>query len=146
MNNAFRLLKGLLFLGFIPLYLITLLILLFGPVMTFSDILSVNKYQVPKTDLLPLLFFISFILYLSARIKTFKKIYHKIPVLWPLCQMLFIGTTGFALGLFFMNLWAENEVISRPIAIVLAIISVLLTRLFLSYWYKKYPISVKMFK
>lgn len=142
-----KLAKGLLFLAYIPLYLLVLIMLLFTPVMSFSDLLAVAKYEVPKDNpYFILLFIISFILYLSVRIQLFRKLYQKIPVLWPLTQMLFIVTIGLAVGLFFMNMWAENEVISRGMAIILSVISFLLARAFMAYWYWKYPISVKMFK
>lgn len=141
-----RLVKGVMLLAFTPIYLLTMLILLLSPIMTFTDIVAVHQHGAPKTNMLTFLFFISFILYLSMRIQSFRRIYQKIPVLWPLSQILFIGTTGLSFGLFFMNLWAENEVISKTVAIILTIISFLLARVFMSYWYRKYPISVKMFK
>lgn len=142
-----QLVKGIFFLIFIPFYLLILLLLLFGPLMSFSEILAVIKYEVPKDNIyLTILFLISFTLYISVRIRLFRKIYEKIPVLWPLSQMLFIVTMGLSIGLFFMNLWAENEVISKSAAIALAIISFLVARVFMSYWYGKRPISVKMFK
>ncbi len=139
---------GLLFLiAFLPIFLIILLLLLLAPITAFFDIKGVIDHGVPASNVyFIMLFLISFTLYLSVRVRVFKKIYEKIPVLWPLSQMLFITIIGLAFGLMFMNLWAENEVFSKTVAVALTVLSFLVARVFLSYWYKKYPISVKMFK
>ncbi|OLO37924.1 hypothetical protein BTR23_13395 [Alkalihalophilus pseudofirmus] len=142
-----QIISAVLALFFLPIFFLIFLFLLFAPLMAFFDIKSVIEHGVPKYNIyFVALFLISFTLYLSVRVRSFRKIYEFIPVLWPLSTMLFITTMGLAFGLLFMNLWAENEVISKGIAIFLSIFSFILVRMFMSYWYKKYPISVKMFK
>lgn len=142
-----RIIHFILFICFLPFFLMVFLILLFSPFMAVSEMRAVFEHGVPKSNMyFILLFMISFILYLSMRIKAFRKIYDKIPVLWPLSQMLFITLAGLAFGLLFMNLWAENALIPKVIAVILAIISFLLVRTFMSYWFSKYPVSVKMYK
>ncbi|WLR43405.1 hypothetical protein LC087_04290 [Bacillus carboniphilus] len=139
--------RMILFVPFLLLYILFFLVLLFSPFMSLADIIAVIEHEAPKENYyFALLFVISLILYLSMRVSLFRKIYLKMPVLWPLSQMVFIMLVGLSFGLFFMNLWAENAIISKTIAISLTVISILLVRVFMSYWYKKYPISVKMFK
>ncbi|MCM3584358.1 hypothetical protein M3182_01210 [Mesobacillus maritimus] len=142
-----RLLSLIIIVFFLPWFLMMYLILIFSPLMAVSDIFAVINYEAPKDNLyFVMLFLISFTLWLSLRVPSFRKIYTRYPFLWPFSQMLFISLVGLAFGLFFMNLWAEDEILSKPFAILLAFISFFLVRAFMSYWFKKYPISIKMFK
>ncbi|MBM4764860.1 hypothetical protein [Bacillus sp. B15-48] len=143
-RNMFQII---LLIAFIPMFIFMYFMLVFSPFMAVSEIAAIINYEAPKDNVyFVLLFFISLIMYLSVRIQSFRKIYERYPVLWPLSQMIFISLVGLAFGMFFMNLWAENEVISKPVAIILTMISFVLARVFMSYWYEKYPISTKMFK
>lgn len=140
---------GLLFtiLFYIFLYPITVLILIFGPIMTISDIFDIFKYNAPQMPLtLTGVCILGFILYLSMRVNSLRWIYKRIPVLLPCLQMGFIALFSLQVGLELANLWADNEVYSKGVAAVLALIAFVAGRAFLSYWYYKYPISYKVHK
>jgi hypothetical protein len=64
----------------------------------------------------------------------------------PLLQMFFITLIGIELAIFFANLWADKLVYGKGMAISLSILSILIVRVYLSYWYSKYPISYKVHK
>ncbi|RAP74366.1 hypothetical protein [Paenibacillus montanisoli] len=141
-----KIIQFILLVAFTPIFCIALLFLLISPIMAVSEIIAIIQHEAPKENVYFIfLIMISLTLYLSMRVSAFRKIYGKFPVLWPLSQMLFISLTGLAFGVFFMNLWAENEIISKPIAIIFMIVSLIVARLFMSYWYRKNPISTKMF-
>jgi hypothetical protein len=132
---------------YIFLFPITALVIIIGPLVTISDLSDVFKYSVPKLPLtFPGLFLIGFILFLSMKVDTLKWIYKKFPVLLPTVQMGFLMLFALQVGLEFSNLWADNNVYPREIALVLALLSFVVGRIFLSYWYYKYPISYKIHK
>jgi hypothetical protein len=64
----------------------------------------------------------------------------------PLLQMFFITLVGIEVAIFFANLWADKLLISEGFAILLTVLSIVIVRLYLSYWYWKYPISYKVHK
>ena len=123
------------------------LLLIFGPMMTFSDLSNVFKYDAPRLALgLPVLVILGFILFLSMKVPSIKWIYKKFPVLLPFLQMGYLALFALQVGLEFANLWADNNVYSKTVGLVLAILSFVVGRIFLSYWYYKYPISYKIHK
>jgi hypothetical protein len=132
---------------YIFLFPITMLIIVIGPLMTYLDLLEVYKYEAPRISLgLPALCFLGIILFLSMKYSSLKWIYKKFPVLLPFLQMCFISLFAMEIGLQFANLWADKLVYGKGIAIGLSVLSIILGRMFLSYWYYKYPISHKVFR
>lgn len=132
---------------YIFLFPVTVLIIVFGPLMTFWDLMDVYKYEAPRLALgLAVLCFLGFILFLSMKYSSLKWIYKKFPVLLPFFQMCFISLFAMQVGLEFANLWADKLVYGKGIAIGLSVLSILIGRVFLSYWYYKYPISHKLFR
>ncbi|MDR6121319.1 hypothetical protein QFZ87_000916 [Bacillus sp. SLBN-46] len=132
---------------YIFLFPITVLILMFGPIMSLNDLLDIFKYESPRLALgLAVIVLFGFILFISMRVNSLKWIYRKFPVLLPFLQMCFITFFALQLGVEFANLWADKMMYSKGIAAFLAIFTFVLGRLFLSYWYYKYPISYKIYK
>lgn len=130
---------------FFLMFLIIILLLVFLPGFNLSDMLDVAKYGAPRQALpFIILFGISGMLYLSMRLQSLRSIYLRYPVLMPALQMGFIMTAVTNISLMIMNLWADNLVISKTVAITGAIFVILLGRVFISYWYYKYPVSLKM--
>ncbi|MCQ6281303.1 hypothetical protein [Bacillus sp. EB600] len=145
MKRLIRLLFAGLF--YIFLFPVTVFLVIFGPIMSFSDLSDVFKYQAPRLALsLPVLVFLGFVLFLSMKVNSLKWIYKKFPVLLPFLQMCFLSLFALQVGLEFANLWADNNFYPKSAAIVLAILSFAIGRLFMSYWYYKYPISYKIHK
>ncbi|MDQ6598113.1 hypothetical protein [Bacillus salipaludis] len=135
------------FLFYIILFPFTALILILGPIITVSDLSNVFKYEVPKLAFgLPALVLLGFILFLSMKVSSLKWIYKKFPVLLPFLQMGYLSFLALQIGLEFANLWADNNAYPKGVAIVLALLSFVVGRIFLSYWYYKYPISYKIHK
>jgi hypothetical protein len=85
-------------------------------------------------------------LYLSMRVKRLRGIYNWCPVLLPAFQMAFIMLTATSVALVIMNLWADDLLFPKAVAIAGAAICLLAGRAFMSYWYYKYPISAEMRK
>jgi len=137
-------------LGAIAYYLcypFVLIFVLLGPIMEFPVLLEIFRLGSPREGLtLGLLGFIGTLLFLSYRYPRLGWLYKKFPVLVPLLQMFFITLVGIELAIFFANLWADKLVYGKQIAIALSILSLLIVRIYLSYWYSKYPISYKVHK
>lgn len=132
---------------YIILFPTTAFLVIFGPLVTFSDLSDVFKYDAPRTAFgLLALVFIGGILFLSMKIPSIKWIYKKFPVLLPFLQMCYLTLFALQVGLEFANLWADNNVYPKMVALVLTILSFVVGRIFLSYWYYKYPISYKIHK
>jgi hypothetical protein len=128
---------------YIILFPITVLVIVFGPLMTFFDLLDVYKLGAPRLGLgLGGIALLGFLLFLSMKYHSW--LYRKFPVLLPFFQMCFVSFIVMELSLTFANLWADKMMIGKTVAIVLSVLSILLGRAFLSYWYYKYPISYKM--
>jgi len=128
-------------------YPFVLLFVLFGPIMEFPVLLEIFRLGSPREGLtLGLLSFIGVLLFLSYRYPRLGWLYRKFPVMIPLLQMFFITLIGIELAIFFANLWADKLVYGKQIAIALSILSLLIVRIYLSYWYSKYPISYKVHK
>lgn len=129
------------------LYPFIALLILFGPIMELPTLIEIYQTNAPRIGMpLGMLAFIGFLLVLSYRIPRLGWLYRKLPVTMPLLQICFITLAGVEIGIFFANLWADQQQISKGLAIVLSILSFVLTRLYLSYWYYKYPISYKVHK
>jgi hypothetical protein len=144
-----RKLLSILFAGsfYIFIFPITVLILIIGPLMSLTDLLDIFKYEAPRLALgLAVIVIFGFILYLSMRVNSLKWIYRKFPVLLPFLQMCFISFFALQLGVEFANLWADDMMYPKGVAAFLVIIAFVLGRMFLSYWYYKYPISYKIHK
>jgi hypothetical protein len=143
MKKIMKLLWSLFF--HIFLFPVTALIIVFGPLMTFLDLLDVYKLEAPRLGMgLGVIAFLGFILFLSMKYHSLNWIYRKFPVLLPFFQMCFVSFIVMDLSLTFANLWADRLVIGKAVAIGLSVLTILLGRAFLSYWYFKYPISYKM--
>ena len=128
-------------------YPFVLLFVLFGPVMEFPVLLEIFRLGSPREGLtLDLLGCIGVLLFLSYRYPRLGWLYKRFPVLVPLLQMFFITLIGIELAIFFANLWADKQVYGKQIAIALSILSIMIVRVYLSYWYSKYPISYKVHK
>jgi hypothetical protein len=137
-------------LGAIAYYLcypFVLIIVLLGPLMEFPVLLEIFRLESPRAGLtLGALGFIGLLLFLSYKYPRLGWLNRKFPVLMPLLQMFFITLAGIELAIFFANLWADKFVYGKGTAIALSIISLILVRVYLSYWYSKYPISYKVHK
>ncbi|MEI5905867.1 hypothetical protein WAK64_02145 [Bacillus spongiae] len=147
MKKIFLFFAGLFLFGLI-LYIVVALV--FGPLITFLDLLDVYKLEAPRLGMgmgLEGIAFFGFILFISMKSRELKlEIYGKIPVLLPFFQMCFVSLIVMELSLTFANLWADRMVIGKAVAIGLSVLTILLGRAFLSYWYYKYPISYKMMR
>ena len=129
------------------LYPFVVLLIFFGPIMELPTLLEIYQNDAPRLGMpLGMLAFMGFLLLLSYRIHRLGWLYRKLPVTMPLLQMCFISLVGVEIGISFANLWADQQLISKGIAILLSIISFVMARLYLSYWYYKYPISYKVHK
>jgi hypothetical protein len=121
--------------------------LVVGPILFFSESIEVYKLGVPRIDVPPgIIIFIGIVLYASMAIPGFRYIYEKIPVLIPFFQMCFLMFTATGLGLFFLNGWADRLMFPKTVALFLTIATYALIRLYMSFWYYKYPISFKVRK
>ncbi|WP_102261186.1 hypothetical protein [Mesobacillus jeotgali] len=130
---------------YIFLFPVTILVIVFGPLMTFLDLLDVYKLEAPRLGMgLGVIAFLGFILFLSMKYHSLSWIYRKFPVLLPFFQMCFVSFIVMDLSLTFANLWADRMIIGKTVAIGLSVLTILIGRAFLSYWYYKYPISYKM--
>ena len=144
MRKLFALLGNILYYFLFPFVLI---IIVFGPLMEFDVLMEVYQLGAPRLDLgIGVTCFIGFLLFLSFRYSRLAWLYHKYPVLIPFFQMCFVMLVGIEIALFFANLWADTQIISRGVAVTLSVISIILVRAYLSYWYYKYPISYKVHK
>ncbi|RHW42690.1 hypothetical protein D1B31_03625 [Neobacillus notoginsengisoli] len=145
MKNVLRIIFTILF--YVLIFPITVLIIVVGPLMSFTDLIDVFKYEAPRTVFpIPMIICFGFILFLSMQFEPLRWIYKKVPVLLPFLQMCFIMFLVLEIGVEFANLWADHGMIPRTAAIILSILTVVLGRAFLSYWYYKYPISFKVQK
>mgnify|MGYP003442520256 FL=1 len=144
MKQLFTLLGAILYYFLYPCILI---VVIFGPLMEFEVLMEIYKLNAPRTAFgIGVTCFIGFILFLSFNYSRLRWLYNKFPVLIPFFQMCFIMLVGIEIALFFANLWADSQLISKGLAITLSMISILLVRVYLSYWYYKYPISYKVHK
>lgn len=139
LNEIIGLLFSMVFLGLMAL---TILLLIFLPLIHIDYIRDVIKLDSPR-EATPIivLFVLSSLIYFSLRVKVFRKIYHWFPFLLPVLQIAFIMTVSTDIGLMFMNLWADHGVISKGLAITGTILSVIAGRAYMSYWYYKYPVK-----
>lgn len=129
------------------LYPAILIVVIFGPLMEFEILMEIYKLNAPRTAFgIGVTSFIGFMLFLSFKYSRLRWLYNKFPVLIPFFQMCFIMLVGIEIALFFANLWADSQLINKGLAITLSMISILLVRVYLSYWYYKYPISYKVHK
>ncbi|MGM9926534.1 MAG: hypothetical protein ACI35P_01160 [Bacillus sp. (in: firmicutes)] len=129
------------------LYPMILLIIIMGPLMEFDVLMDVYKYNAPRTALgIGTTCFIGFLLFLSFKYSRLEWLYRKFPVLIPFLQMCLVMLVGIEMALLCANLWADNQTFNKGIAITLSIISIVVARAYLSYWYYKYPISYKVHK
>jgi len=144
MKKLFTLLGNILYYCFFPFILI---IIVFGPLMEFDVLLEVYQLGAPRLAFgIGTTCFIGCILFLSFRYSRLAWLYHKFPVLIPFFQMCFVMLVGIEIALFFANLWADTQMISKGVAVTLSVISIIVVRTYLSYWYYKYPISYKVHK
>jgi hypothetical protein len=128
-------------------YPFLLIMILLGPIMEFPVLLEIYKLETPRAGLtLSVLCILGILLFLSYKYPRLGWLYRKFPVMIPLLQMFFITLTGIELGIFFANLWADKFLYSKGVAIFLSIVSLIIVRSYLSYWYSKYPISYKVHK
>jgi len=115
--------------------------------MEFDVLREIYKLESPRGGLtLWAMTFLGFLLFLSYRYPRLGWLYRRYPVLIPLLQMFFVTLVGIEAAIFFANLWADKQLIGKGTSIVLSIISILVVRVYLSYWYSKYPISYKVHK
>ena len=129
------------------LYPFILLIIIIGPLMDYDYLTEVYKLEAPRSALgIGMISFLGFFLFLSYKYQRLGWLYRKIPVFLPFLQMCFVMLVGLELALFFANLWADQQMFNKGVAITLSIISIVLARVYLSYWYAKYPISYKVHK
>jgi hypothetical protein len=137
-------------LGAIAYYLcypFVLLIVLIGPLMEFPVLLEIFRLETPRDGLtIGVLGFIGILLFLSYRFPRLGWLNRRFPVLIPLLQMFFITLIGIEMAIFFANLWADQLLYGKGMAIVLSILCMVIVRFYLSYWYSKYPISYKVHK
>jgi hypothetical protein len=128
-------------------YPFLLIMILLGPIIEFPVLMEIYKLETPRAGMtLSVISLIGILLFLSYRYPRLGWLYRKFPVLIPLLQMFFITLTGIELAIFFANLWADKLLYSKGVAIFLSIVSVMIVRFYLSYWYSKYPISFKVHK
>lgn len=115
--------------------------------MEISVLLEIYQLDAPRVGLdLALMAILGFLLFLSYRYPRLGWLYKKFPVMIPFLQMCFITLLGIEFAILFANLWADKEMYSEAVAIFLSVISILVVRAYLSYWYRKYPISNKLHK
>ena len=144
MKRLFSLLGSIFYYCFFPCVLI---IVIFGPLMEFDILMEIYQLGAPRLDFgIGVTCFIGFLLFLSFRYTRLAWLYQKFPVLIPFLQMCFVMLVGIEVALFFANLWADTQIISKGVAVTLSVISIILVRAYLSYWYYKYPISYKVHK
>lgn len=144
MRKIFAIASALLYYCLFPCILI---IVVFGPLMELDVLMEIYKYDAPRLALgIGVTWFVGLLLFLSFKYRRLEWLYRKFPVLIPFLQMCFIMLVGIEVALFFANLWADSQIISKGLSITLSIISIVLARVYLSYWYYKYPISYKVHK
>lgn len=132
---------------YVLFYPIVLILVLFGPLMEFPVLLEIYRLGAPRQGLtLGVMGVIGLLLFLSYKFPRLGWLYRKFPVMMPLLQMFFITLAGIELAIFFANLWADKLIYGKGPAIVLSVVSIALVRIYLSYWYSKYPISYKVHK
>lgn len=115
--------------------------------MEFDVLMDIYQLDSPRGGIsLGLLAFLGILLVLSYRYQRLGWLYRKFPFMMPLLQMFFITLVGIEVAIFFANLWADKLLISEGFAMLLTVLSIVIVRLYLSYWYWKYPISYKVQK
>jgi hypothetical protein len=128
-------------------YPFVLIFILFGPLMEFPILLEIYRIEAPRAGItLGLLSFIGILLFLSYKYPRLGWFYRKFPVMMPLLQMFYITLVGIEVAIFFANLWADKLLLGKGVAIGLSVLSIIIVRFYLSYWYGKYPISSKVHK
>lgn len=144
MGKLFAILGAIAYYLFYPLLLI---MIIFGPIMEFPILLEIYQLGSPRGGLsLGLVAFFGILLFLSYKYPRLGWLNRRFPVLMPLLQMFFITLVGIEMAIFFANLWADKLFYGKEIAILLSTISILIVRVYLSYWYSKYPLSYKVHK
>ena len=144
MSKFFAILGAIAYYLFYPILLI---MIIFGPLMEFPVLLEIYQLGSPRVGLsLGLVAFFGILLFLSYKYPRLGWLNSRFPVLIPLLQMFFITLAGIEMAIFFANLWADKLMYGKGIAIVLSTLSILIVRVYLSYWYCKYPISYKVHK
>ncbi|MCU6797576.1 hypothetical protein OB236_36170 [Paenibacillus sp. WQ 127069] len=86
-------------------------------------------------------FFIGLIVYASMITPIVRNMYDGSPALISLFQLCFLMLVTSVIGLHFLNAWADNQLLTKTNAVLITIITYVLLRLCISYWYYKYPIS-----
>ncbi|MCK0472825.1 hypothetical protein [Halalkalibacter sp. APA_J-10(15)] len=128
--------------GFYPLFFFAVICLVLGPFMAIDDIRATLQYGTPHgAYYLFMIGFCSFFLYLSIRIETLQWIYYKLPILWPVLQMCLFMLMATGLGATFLHHWAEHNFPSKGVAITLAIVSFVVVRIVMSWWFARHPAS-----
>lgn len=142
MNSLKKVIRTILGVGFAPIFIFIAITTVVGPLMAFSDIRTMLQYGTPNGSVY--LFIVSmccFILYLSVRVPAFQVYYRIMPILWPILQFAMFMFVGVAVAATVLNYWAEYNIPSRGFAIFLGLLSILLTRVFMSWWFYKNPIA-----
>ncbi|MEK3916340.1 hypothetical protein [Paenibacillus sp. FSL H7-0331] len=115
---------------------------IFGPLYFIFVSIKVFVLEVPLANFtFNILFLIGILFYASMVIPKIRTIYDGLPVLIPFFQMCFLMLIASVFGLEFLNSWADNQMLSKAGAVLSAIITYVLIRLLMSYWYYKFPIS-----
>ncbi|MFB3167432.1 hypothetical protein P5G62_009945 [Neobacillus sp. 179-C4.2 HS] len=128
-------------------YPFLLIMIILGPIMEFPVLLEIYRLETPRAGMtISVMSFLGILLFLSYKYPRLGWLYRKFPVLVPLLQMFFLTLAGIEFAIFFANLWADKLLYSKEVAILLSVLSVLIVRIYLSYWYRKYPISYKVHK
>jgi hypothetical protein len=113
--------------------------------MEFPVLMEIFKLGAPRGGLtLGLLAFLGLLLFLSYKYQRLGWLNRRFPVLIPFFQMSFFTLAGIEIAIFFANLWADKLIYGKGIAITLSTLSIIVVRVYLSYWYSKYPISYKV--
>ncbi len=131
---------------FYNIFMILIYFLIFmGPFLMLSEGMEVIKTGVPK-EVLPLasIGILGLLVYTNMKVSFFRGPFNKFPVLTPLCHIMFLIFVITDIFLIVLNGWAEYDYYNRTVAIILAISVLIVGRLFMSYWYTKHPISLKL--
>ncbi|GED54130.1 hypothetical protein EDM54_07965 [Brevibacillus borstelensis] len=132
---------------FYLLLLPCVLILVTMPLFSILDMIEVANYEAPRLGYpLIVLGVIGGLLFASVRVGALRTLYRKYPVLLPFLHIAYFMAIGTSAGLEVMNQWADSLLFPKWLAIGGAVVIVLVTRVFLSYWYCKYPISLTVRK
>lgn len=138
MNKVFKFL-------FYAVSFLFVFVLVFAPLMEFLGMMEMIRDEVPVVALpIGMMGVVAGWLLLTMSLKSTRRWYEKFPFLLPLFQLSFFMTLFMTIAANLLFLWADSESISKGTAIVLAVISLVAGRLFMTIWYTVYPISSKM--